>query len=130
MNVITAILIFLLFSAFLAFVERIYSINKGKTVPKSLTSELINVFAIIPRGLVRELRGVLNSDLKTEDRLKALINVIIVALFLISAIIGSVVMLVYTPFGGKICAYCSIGIFVSGFFCALVATNISIHKAF
>ncbi len=99
-------------------------------MPKSLTSELINVFAIIPRGLVRELRRVLNSDLKTEDRLKALINVIIVALFLISAIIGSVVMLVYTPFGGKICAYCSIGIFASGFFSALVATNISIHKAF
>jgi hypothetical protein len=130
MNFVTATLIVILMGMFFTFLVRIHSINKGKPMPKSLSSELINIFSIIPRGLAREMRKVLNSDLKSEDRLKGLINLIIVTLFLIAAIVGSMVLLVYTPFGGGICVCCALILCVLGLIIALYAADISIHKVF
>jgi len=130
MNVVTATVIVLLLFMFFAFLVRIHSINKGRPIPKSLTSELAKVFAIIPRGLVRELRKVLNSELRAEERLKGLINLILVISFIIASVVGSMVLLVYTPFGGKTCIWCALILCVLGFIIALAVADISIHKVF
>lgn len=130
MTVITATLIIILVAMFLAFLIRLYSIKKGISIPRSLSSQLINIFGLIPRGIVRELKKVLNSGLKHEERLKALINVTLVALFLIVAIVGSMVLLVYTPFGGPMCVRCAFKLCALGFISAVVVADISIHKVF
>lgn len=130
MNATTAVFIVIILAMIFAFIVKVYSIKMRRPVPKSLLSELLNVFGIILRGIVHELKRAFDSDLKPEDRLKALINVIIVALFLITGIFGSVALLVYTPFGGKMCAVCAVIILALGLTTALIAASISIHKVF
>ena len=130
MTAITAMFILLLVAMFFALLVRLYSIKKGKPTSKSISSQLINLFGIIPRGLVRELRKVLNSGLKPEYRLKAFINLFLVALFLVVAIAVSIVFLVYRPFGGEMCLRCARDIGALGFICSLLIANISINKVF
>jgi len=130
MNVITAIVIIVVLSMFFAFLVRIHSINKGRPIPKTLSSQLIDIFAIIPRGFVRELRRVLNSNLKPEQRLNALINVILVILFPTASIVGALVLLVYAPFGGQLCVLGAILLLMLGLTVAKAVADTSIHNVF
>lgn len=128
MNVVVATMIVILVGMFCGFIIKIYSIYKGKPMPKDVVLKLLDIFAIIPRGFVGEIKVVMKIIGDPKERLRALINVILVILFLIASMVSAIVLLICAPFGGQLCVACAFGLLVLGILTAAFITELSVRK--
>lgn len=128
MNVIVAAMIVILVGMLCGFIIKIYSIYKGKPMPKDVVLKLLDIFAIIPRGFVGELKIVMKIIDDPKKRLRALINVILVILFLIASMVSAIILLICAPFGGHLCVACAFGLLALGIFTAAFVADLSVRK--
>lgn len=127
MNVVAAMIVILV-GMLSGFFIKIYAIHEGIPMPKGAIVTLLDIFATIPREFVGELKIVMNNIGDPKEQLRALINVILVILFLIASMVSAIILLICAPFGGYLCLACAFGLLVLGILTAAFVADLSVRK--